>query len=136
MANLQLAATGEWRSAQRAGLGVAIGPCVGLTLMGLATGEGSSLQGKKLKSCSSKACDCSHLATSEPRPSSMPLNIMLSIAEALHALCISQTSLSFTQRPCGGWYLLLQDLSHTLVLPIPLMGVRPPPGCAAACCQG
>ncbi len=58
---------------------------MGLTLMGLATGEGSSLQGKKLNSCSSKDWDCSHLATSEPRPSSTPLNIMLSMADALHA---------------------------------------------------
>ena len=52
--------------------------------MGLATGEGGSLQGKKLKSCDSKPGDCSHLATSEPLPSSTPLNSMLSAAEALH----------------------------------------------------
>lgn len=52
--------------------------------MGLATGEGSSEQGKKLNSCASKADDCSHLATSVLRPSSTPLNIMLSVAEALH----------------------------------------------------
>ena len=52
--------------------------------MGLATGEGGSLQGKKLKSCDSKPGDCSHLAISEPLPSSTPLNSMLSAADALH----------------------------------------------------
>ena len=52
--------------------------------MGLATGEGGSLQGKKLNSCDSKPGDCSHLATSEPLPFSTPLNSMLSAADALH----------------------------------------------------
>ncbi len=52
--------------------------------MGLATGEGSSEQGKKLNSCASKPADCSHLATSEPRPSKTPLKLMLSITDALH----------------------------------------------------
>lgn len=52
--------------------------------MGLATGDGGSLQGKKLKSCISKNCESSHLATSEPLASSTPLNIMLSVADALH----------------------------------------------------
>jgi len=55
-----------------------------LTLMGLATGDGGSLQGKKLKSCISKACESSHLATSEPLASSTPLNIMLSVALTDH----------------------------------------------------